>query len=289
MYDAIKVLIALGALIYASYHDIRTRHIPPWVWWPVGIAGLIFYGIEAYTTDPMLLIMLIPMTGILIEALVDRGDVIDLKSGRINIPFFLLYIVSVIAFIWGALNLYPEPLFMASAAAILISILYFFMYYRDIIHGGADAKALVMLSLLFPFYPSFAGFPYFAAPYPVSVLLPFSFSVLFMASLLLSLTPIYFLFSNLAKGKRKFPEMMLGYYLPVSEAKNKKVWPMLRIKDGEPVRTLFPRKSHDFSWEELESAGITEVWVTPKVPFIAMILLGFIVIVVLGNPLFAVF
>jgi len=289
VYDELRILIGLATLLYASYHDIRTRHIPPWVWWPVGISGIILFGMEAYAVDPRLLVMLVPMTGILIEALVERGDVIDLKGGHINIPFLLLYIVSALAFIWGALNLYPEPFFMAGAMAVLISILYFFMYYKDIIHGGADAKAFVMLSLLFPFYPAFAGFPHFVAPYPVSVLLPFSFSVLFMASLLLSLTPIYFLFSNLARGKKKFPEMMLGYHMPISEAKNKKVWPMLRIKDGKPVRTLFPRKSHDFSWDALEKAGITEVWVTPKVPFVAMILLGFIVIVLMGNPLFAVF
>jgi len=289
VYDEVRIIIAMAALLYASYHDMRTRHIPPWIWWPVGVAGIILYGMEAYAENPVLLIMLVPLTGILIEALVDRGEVIDLKSGKVDLRFVLLYLASAFAFLYAALNFHEEPMFMAGAMAVLISILYFFMYYRDIIHGGADAKALVMLSLLFPFYPAVMNFPLWAAPYPVSALLPFSFSVLFMASLLLSLTPIYFLVMNLIKGNRKFPEMMLGYLMPVGVAKEKRVWPMLIVRDGEIKRVLFPRKSHEFSWEELENAGIKEVWVTPKVPFIACILLGFIVIVLLGNPLFALF
>jgi len=64
---------------------------------------------------------------------------------------------------------------------------------------------------------------------------------------------------------------------------------LVRVVDGEVKRTLFPRKTHDASWDSLLDAGISEVWVTPKVPFVAVILLGFIFMVVLGNPLFAVF
>lgn len=289
MYDDIAAIVGVLALLYASYPDIRTRHIPPWVWWPVGITGIVLYGIRAYQSNPALLLMLVPLTGILIEALVERGDVLNLKTGETDIRFLSLYIVSALAFIYCFLYFSSDVLFQAGAMAVLISILYFFMYYRDIIHGGADAKALVMLSLLFPFYPHIAGFPVWDAPYPVSMLLPFSFSVLFMASLMLSLTPIYFLFMNLAKGNRQFPEMMLGYRMSIEEAEKRKVWPMVRVVDEEVKRTLFPRKTHEVSWDALRSAGLTEVWVTPKVPFVACILLGFLFVLILGNPLFAVF
>ena len=289
MYDEIKIVIAAFCLLYAAYHDMKTRLIPPWIWWVMGISGLLFYSVEAYTAGPELLIMLIPLAGILIEALVDRDEVINIRERKANIPFIALYLLSAAAFLYAAVKFGESPLFMMSASAVLVSILYIGMYYADIVHGGADAKALIMLSLLFINYPKMWGLPYISPPHYLSIFLPFSFSVLFVGALIVSLTPIYFLAINISKGDHAFPEMLLGYRLPVRDAKGRKVWPMVVVDGGKVKKALFPRKNRDISWKDIEEAGMSEVWVTPKFPFVTYLLLAFLLMITLGNPLFLFF
>ncbi len=289
VYDEIKVAIGAFCLLYAAYHDMKTRVIPPWIWWVMGIFGLFFYFIEAYASGPELLIMLIPLAGILIEALVERDAVIDARERKVNLPFMALYILSAAAFLYAVAEFWESPLFLISASAVVISILYMGMYYADILHGGADAKALITLSLLFMNYPTIGRLPYISPPPHLSIFLPFSFSVLFVGALAVSLTPFYFLILNLSRGDVAFPEMFLGYRLSVSEAEKKKVWPMLILKDGKIRRSLFPRKNREVSWKDMEEAGISELWVTPKVPFVTYLTLAFLVMITVGNPLFLLF
>ena len=278
MYDVLKIIIALGCLLYASYHDMKTRKIPSWIWWLMGIPALIFYGIDAYMSKKEMLIMLIPLAAVLIEALTERDDLRNIGS---TWPFFLMYMAALAALLWGYSFYRNDSLFLSALSATGISVFFFALYSINILHGAADVKALVMLSLLFYGYPLSAAQ---SAPY-LSVLFPFSLSVMLLASLFGALLPIYFLILNLAKGNMRFPEMLFGYPMDIERARDEKVWPMLVIKDGRAKRMLLPPKYMDIDWDTMEKAGIRVVWVTPKIPFIVPITIGFMLTVILGNPL----
>ncbi len=282
MYDEVKVTIALACLFYASYHDMKTRLIPRWIWWLMGIPALIFYGIEAYGSNPELLIMLLPLSGILIEALVEREE---LSNVRVTWPFFLIYLASFAGFVWGYITMKNETLFLGALSATGVSIFFFVLYYSNIIHGAADAKALVMLSLLFYGYPNLAIISHQALPEAFTMLFPFSLSVLLFASVMVAVLPLYFTAVNIKRGDVKFPEMLFGYRMNIRDARKRKLWPMVRIEDGKPRRVLLPSKYMETDWGALESAGIRNVWVTPKIPFIVPITIGFILTVLLGNPM----
>ena len=273
MYELVKIAIALSCLLYASYHDMRTRLIPSWIWWIMGISALIFYGLDAYMNDGKMLIMLVPMGAVLIEALVERDDMRNLRE---TWPFFILYLSGFGVLLWGYSEYRHDIMFLGALSATAISVLFFALYYSNIIHGAADAKALVMISLMFYFYP-------FSSRTPLSVVFPFSLLVLFYASLTVALSPIYFLIRNMARGNMRFPEMLFGYPEDIENAQKKKVWPMVKVENGKIKRALMPPKYMDIDWKAIEDAGLKEVWVTPKIPFIVPITIGFVIALLTGN------
>jgi len=282
VYDEAKVLIALACLFYASYHDMKTRLIPRWIWWFMGIPALVFYGLEAYGRNPELLIMLLPLSGILIEALVEREE---LGNIRVTWPFFIIYLASFAGFLWGYITMKNDALFLGALSATGVSIFFFVLYYSNIIHGAADAKALVMLSLLFYGYPSIGILHGGALPEAFTLLFPFSLSVLLFASMMVAVLPLYFIAVNLKKGDFSFPEMFFGYRMKIVEARERKLWPMVRIDNGKPRRVLLPGKYMEIDWDAIEKSGMEELWVTPKIPFIVPITIGFILAVILENPM----
>ncbi len=279
MFDILKIIIALSCLLYASYHDLRTRLIPGWIWWLMGIPALIFYGIESYLRNPELLIMLVPLGAVLVEALIERDDLRNLEK---TWPFFLMYLAAFGALMWGYISFKDDSMFLGALSATGISVFFFLLYSMNIIHGAADAKAMVMLSLLFYEYPpSLIG-----KDVPgVSVLFPFSLAVFLLASLIVALLPIYFLVSNLLKGDIGLPEMLFGHRMDIEEARKRKVWPMVLVEEGKIRRVLMPSKNMEIDWDAIENAGINRPWVTPKIPFILPITIGFVLSLLIGNPM----
>jgi prepilin signal peptidase PulO-like enzyme (type II secretory pathway) len=61
---------------------------------------------------------------------------------------------------------------------------------------------------------------------------------------------------------------------------------MEKIKDGKQKLVYMP-KNFDIDEElaEFEKLGITDIWVTPKIPFMIPLLIGFLVAFFLGDLL----
>ena len=83
--------------------------------------------------------------------------------------------------------------------------------------------------------------------------------------------------------------MLLGYKMDIDEVEKKYVWPMERIKDGERVMILFPKSTDLQSLKELKKIDVKRIWVTPKIPFIAVLTAGFVISVFIGNIFGAIF
>jgi preflagellin peptidase FlaK len=164
---------------------------------------------------------------------------------------------------------------------IMIALMYLFFQIR-LLFGGADAKALMALAILVPIQPTMLGeqLPLWKS------FMPGSWIIFANATILFLLIPLSLLVYNIGKRNVKFPHSLLGYVITVEKAKQKFVWPLEKIKDGKR-RLMYMPKNFDIDEElaEFEKQGITEIWVTPKIPFMIPLLIGFLVSFFLGDLL----
>ncbi|MCU0850710.1 MAG: prepilin peptidase [Candidatus Thermoplasmatota archaeon] len=164
---------------------------------------------------------------------------------------------------------------------IMIALMYLFFQMR-LLFGGADAKALMALAILVPIQPTMLGeqLPLWKS------FMPGSWIIFANATILFLLIPLSLLVYNIGKRNVKFPHSLLGYVITVEKAKQKFVWPLEKIKDGKR-RLMYMPKNFDIDEElaEFEKVGITEIWVTPKIPFMIPLLIGFLVSFFLGDLL----
>jgi preflagellin peptidase FlaK len=166
---------------------------------------------------------------------------------------------------------------------IMIALMYAF-FQLGLLFGGADAKALMALAILVPIQPLIGMFPLWPS------FLPGSFCIFLDALILFLFIPISLFFFNLGKRNLRFPHCLLGYVISVEKAKQTFVWPMEKIKNGERKLVYMP-KNFDVDEElaEFQKLGITEIWVTPKIPFMIPLLAGFLAAFVLGDILLQIF
>jgi preflagellin peptidase FlaK len=162
---------------------------------------------------------------------------------------------------------------------IMIALMYAFFQMR-LLFGGADAKALMALAILIPILPRIGNIPLWDS------FLPGSWSIFANATILFLFIPVSLLIYNISKKNLRFPHSLLGYVISVEKAKQKFVWPLEKIKEGKRKLMYMP-KNFDVDEElaEFEKLGITEIWVTPKIPFMIPLLAGFLVTFFLGDIL----
>ncbi|UCH72413.1 MAG: prepilin peptidase, partial [Thermoplasmatales archaeon] len=163
---------------------------------------------------------------------------------------------------------------------VMIGLMYAFFQMR-LIFGGADAKALMALTILVPLSPTISEYPLWPS------LMPFPWVILANSVIIFLFIPLSLLIFNIFKKNMNFPYCVLGYRMGIQKAREKFVWPLEKIVDG---KRKFVRVPKDFDIEEelkeFEKKGINEIWVTPKIPFMIPLLVGFICSFIVGDILF---
>lgn len=176
----------------------------------------------------------------------------------------------------GLLQQWP---LLAVAGVFAAMVLAF--YRLGLLAGGADAKALLALAVLLPLPVHLGSFPLWPSA------LPPAFGALGNALVGFAAVPLGLLARNLARRELRWPHALLGLRMPVHRARRRHVWPMEHVKDGEVRTVLMPSRFvwEDEDWDALLAAGRTEVWVTPKVPFLVPLLAGSIAVFFVGDLL----
>ena len=166
---------------------------------------------------------------------------------------------------------------------IMIGLMYILFQLR-LIFGGADAKALMAIAILVPFQPVISQFPLWGKS-----LMPASWFIFSNSVILFLIIPLSLLIYNAFKRNIKFPHFLLGYKININKAREKFVWPLEKIVEGKRKLVKMP-KEFDIEDElnEFEKLGITEIWVTPKIPFMIPLLAGFVCAFILGDILYYV-
>ena len=312
--SALAVLLTMTAIFYFYYFysDLDFDKMPTgksWLWPILGIAtlGLYIWSVFHYEIPSTVKIFLL-ITFFLLAV----NEITLLRQGKSSRMSWMILLV--LCFITLALlSQYDitsiekevpitasgtgiDPSFMLITSIFLIITVIYSMYNSGIIMGGADAKALMFVSLLLPAYPVVSSlnintfFFEILEEIPLQrFIFPFSMAMLINGAFLLLLYPVFFLILNLIRKDWKFPKCLFGYRLDVTEFEKRFVWLLEIEKEGKRKMVLSPpreEKEEKAYLKALVDAGEKKIWVQPKIPFLIPMTIGYIAAIVFGNIIF---
>lgn len=241
--DIYRLIFALFILAYACYSDIKRRSVSNIVWLVMAGVGIAFAGYCA------------------------------LAQGM---SFLIPFIFS--AAITGAVS---------------------YILFRLGLFGAADAKALICIALLFPTQPGFTilshHFPLFDASVPLAF--PFALVMFLNAAVLALAVPISLFFRNLhSLGPKEFARnaamCFVAYRVNIDGLRSVRFARLTHTyeeRDGYLTRryawggiTLNSDTVQKLQAYHKEEKVAAEVWVTPELPFMLFIALGFLACCLLG-------
>ncbi len=297
-FAAIRLVAGTTGLAIAALADWRTRRVGNRLWIGLATLGLLLLAVELNVIGAGL-----PRYALLIAAAalfypIFFGEPLRDERGFHFRPVRAFALGGAGALMLGsvalAVNESPDER-MAYAQLLtmpLLVLLYQGLYRMRLLHGGADAKAMIAITLLVPTYPDASPFPLFR-PGPtvepaMALFFPFSLVVLVDAAILFLAFPVAFLLYNGVRGDLRFPQALFGYRRDL-ETLPPHVWLMERIDaEGQRVLVLLPRREKDQAEQvgRLREHGVARTWVQPKIPFMIPLLVGFGMAFLVGNALF---
>lgn len=218
----------------------------------------------------------------------------DIKKRSVTNNLWLMMLAGSIFFIVYEISKYSVshlyPLFISAG---FIFILAYIPYQIGAI-GGADAKSLIVLSMIFPAYPAFQAFGY-ALPLNKPLYDIFALSVLGNSALLTIAVPIGLVAYNIVKMGWRIDNpvyIFMGYKTKISKLSGKhiRLVQAFEVVDGR-VKPRFKWGGVEINEEKirelkaLSEKGLIkdEVWVTPGLPFMISITMGFFMAASYGD------
>lgn len=216
----------------------------------------------------------------------------DIKTRRVSNNVWLVMLAGGIFFVLYDISSYGVaylPRLFISAGFIFVFV---YILFQLGVFGGADAKSLIVLSIILPTYPEFT---LHKPPFPIDL---FAFGIFGNAVLLTVVVPIGLALYNIMKMGLHIDNplyIFIGYKCKISELANKhiKLIQNFEVINGA-VKFHFKRGGVEINekvvseLKALSEKGLIkdEVWVTPGLPFMIPITLGFFVAVFYGDLIF---
>ena len=293
MLDLLRFFLGSAMLCYGSWTDLKTRRVPNEVWLVSGsiASALLIYDLSTQNWGYHVWALLFATIILFYNAFIDEY-VLEENQTMLWRIFQVLAILSALYFL---LTVDSEEISSKNYKLVdilsisILMILMYVWYYLGPTIGGADVKAIMTIGLVAPFTISFSEEPLMAFeirgfPYPF---------VIFMNSLLLYLLiPLGLALYNLFKGNIEKPyfQIFFGTKMPVKEARKSFVWPMQQVVGDKAIMVAFVKHKSDSEsqWDKLEEKGITNPWITFKIPYIIPLTLAFFVSAFFGD-LFSVY
>jgi preflagellin peptidase FlaK len=287
---ALRLVASVAVLGYASLLDWRTRRVGNAYWIALSAMGICLIPIQIAIDDQPLgyALILVPILAVFSDVYLDSGE--DTEMTRLA-PV-LKYSVAIMSMIALGYFWIEDAYFQNLIAVPALMLFIVLMYMLDMIRGGADAKALLALSVMFPFYPAIGELPLIRPETSsAETVFPFTFAVLVTAAIMVALFPIGFAIKNLMASEFQSPYGFLGYRKNLSAISGKHLWLMEHVENGNVKRHAKPRRIEnlDDEIELLKAAGVSRPWITPKIPFIIPITAALVFTAIVGNLLFLLF
>ena len=238
--ESIVLAAAAAILVSASVSDVRSREISDAHWVVLGTMGTVM----ALLTGDIPGGMLCAAGYLMLMLSMFSGRVRGRTSAAVAAAGLVLLLAS------SAAASSPYPAVTAVMASLFLG-----MFLLGTMKGGADVKALVTLSFMFPAYPEL---PYvlWDPVYPAGLVFNPVFSAFFIAVIL---SAVYAAAVDL---RRSGGTRISSYVTDREDAEKSFVWVLEEI-DADHVR------------------------VSLMIPFLVPLTIGFLITMVLGSPLFA--
>lgn len=294
-FAATRFAVGTGFLVVAAASDLRTRRVRDPLWIALGTIGLVILGEQMFVGGaPWPAWSLMGSAAVLFYAVFFGRPLLDEDGFHPRGVRIVLFIAAATLLVAGsgAQGFGESVPSVSELASMPIMVAVYQGFYRlRLLHGGADAKGLIALTLLVPSYPDALPFPVLTIDPRVAPVLrvafPFSLGVWVDAAIVSLAVPLVLLIRNAIRGDVALPQALLGYRARIAPFP-KHAWLMERITArGEHVLVLFPKRGRDpvEDLARLRAAGVDRAWVTPQTPFMVPLALGYILAFVVGNLL----
>ncbi|MBD13546.1 MAG: hypothetical protein CMJ72_00085 [Planctomycetaceae bacterium] len=304
----------------AAWLDHKTRRVSNDWWWGWAKPTLFLLMLELLILEAGWMIWLTASAVVAFAstALIGIPDFNDIRKGsKLDVAVTIWYFVSGVGLVMGAMEYVPVlmdyfdpsiPMDTESAltkAALLwgqmilmgIVLLFFEMAWRfRMLHGGADAKAMMLATLLLPSWVG-AAFPLYLDDSAMSTSMPPALSLLIWAGLAFLVLPLIMLARNAGRGDlRPLSMSWHASKMALGEITNNHVWLLEEVIDKpdgtrgvtrrmRPVRGSRAETEIEQVLNELAEYGVENAWVTAKHPFLLFVFPAILPLVLFGDPI----
>ena len=284
------VLLVVG-FAYAAFADLRDREVTDALWQGLGIAGFGLGFVTVMAGGAVPVVVWTAVGALTLEHMFAWDERLGPKLARfadlIELVAYALVIVLVgITLVRVGFGTSGVP---PIALAVLVSVVFARILFEvGVLYGGADAKALMIASLLVPIFSNPLLVSGRTATRIVAVF-PFSIDLLMNAALLSVTIPIVITIRNVVRGDFSLSRGFTGYRLAVAELPRHYVWvrdsayPSARDLEHEVETSDEDRALRTRIARELAANGVREVWVTPQIPFLVLMAVGAFAALLAGN------
>ena len=310
-----RISVLILAMGWAAWMDHKNRRVgnEHWIVWVKPALFLWALDLIAQEADWTIFLTASAVVAYASTAIIGRPTINDIFSGsKIDLVVSSWYVISIAGIIGGSLkygDVSPLEVLVGdvtgsaalwwSTLAGLLTILIIDLAWRfRLIHGGADAKALMLVAILIP---SWDTMPLISEKTSDSIVaLPPSLALLMWGGLTFILIPLILLVKNIINSNiSSLSDLKLSWHaskMKLKDVKDSHVWlltSVIQLPDGSSKvyhKSRAPRRTPtdeelDKSIKELEDLDVEEVWISYKLPLLVFLFPAIIPLALLGDPI----
>ena len=315
----ISVLVIFMAAAARSDFEtlsVRDRH---WIRWAIPVVLILLVEMASKDLGMANFCMVFSLVAVLSLCFSDPPDPREFRNWNQNQALLsVVYSLGLIGFVYGA-NVYSDTdfidlvlgveseettLWWSMNGAFLTSAVFYGSWRIGLIQGGADVKALILVTLVFPSWSFVPDQMYPLAEDPLFRMPPSMVLFIWAAAAFLVAPPIIFI-QNAARGNiSSISDLKMAWHATkgrISDLKESRdsesyqSWILTEAieKHGEmsvvdrilPSRRLSNAQDEEKQLDLLEELGLDSVWITTKHPFLVYLFLAILPMLLLGDPL----
>jgi len=310
-----RVAVLLLGMGWAAWMDHKTRRVvnEHWIVWAKPAIFIWALDLMVQGADWTIYLTASAVIAYASVSVFGRPTIKDALNGSwMDRTFLFWYAVSTVGLVAGALQYQTttplevvlddgEALGMLwwKTASLLLVVLFIDLAWRlRLLHGGADAKALMWVTLVFP---TWAAVPLpFSNMAEVSVIaLPVSIALLIWGGLAFLLIPVVMLVLNFKRGDvRGIGDLRLAWHasmMSLEDVPRRHVWMLtdtmampngeLRVVHATRAPRITPTdEALEDHLSRLSTLGVEKVWVSHKMPLLVFLFPAVLPLVLLGDP-----
>ena len=311
----VRVGVLLLGMAWAAWMDHKNRRVPNehWIVWAKPAVFIWALDLMVQGADWTIYLTAAGVVAYASVSVFGRPTLKDARAGSWMDRWFLIwYVAAAVGTVAGALryqDVTPMDVILNQGdslgilwwktAAVFLVIFFIDLAWRmRLLHGGADAKALMWVTLVFPTWAT-VPLPFATDAWSSVVALPVSIALLIWGGLAFLLIPVVMLALNLKGGHlRGLSDLKLAWHasmIPLDDVVKHHVWLLtdtMSMPNGEERivhRSRAPRQTPtdealQAHIERLRVLGVDEVWVSFKMPLLVFLFPAVLPLVLVGDP-----